>query len=152
MAEGVYFEDYLQGQKYLTNRRTITETDHVHFSTLCGFWEPLFMDREYVKNETQFEKPIVPGALTFSFSEGLTILTGILNRTGMAFLGAEMKVLKPVHIGDTIRVEIEVMEKRETKKPDRGIVTFRHRTLNQKDVVVLEYRVNRMIRRKTGEV
>ena len=152
MAEGVYFEDYLLGQKYLTNRRTITETDHVHFSTLCGFWEPLFMDREYVANETQFEKPIVPGALTFSVSQGLTLLTGILNRTGMAFLGAEMKVLKPVHIGDTISVEIEVMEKRETKKPDRGIVTYRHRTLNQKGVVVMEYRIDRMIRRKTGEV
>ena len=50
------------------------------------------------------------------------------------------------------KVEIEVMEKRETKKPDRGIVTYRHRTLNQKDVVVLEYRIDRMIRRKTGEV
>jgi len=49
--------------------------------------------------------------------------------------------------GDTIRVEVEVADKRETKKPDRGIVTYRHRVLNQRDEVVLEATIQRMIRR-----
>jgi acyl dehydratase len=148
MTNGVHFDDFQTGQVYTTLRKTITEADTANFCSVCGFWEPLFIDREYVENESQFGKPIVPGALTFSLSEGLTILTGILTRTGMALLGVEMKVLKPTHIGDTIRVEIKVLEKRETKKPDRGIVAFRHRTLNQEDVPVLEYIVRRMIRRK----
>jgi acyl dehydratase len=56
----------------------------------------------------------------------------------------------PVLEGDTIRVEIEVVDKRETKKADRGIVTYRHRVLNQRDEVVLELKIQRMIRRKAA--
>jgi acyl dehydratase len=54
----------------------------------------------------------------------------------------------PVLEGDTIRVEVEVVDKRETRKPDRGIVTYRHRVVNQRDEVVLELTIQRMIRRK----
>jgi acyl dehydratase len=59
-----------------------------------------------------------------------------------------VRVAAPVLEGDTIRVEVEVVDKRETKKADRGIVTYRHRVLNQRDEVVLELKVQRMIRRK----
>lgn len=148
--EGLYFEDFALGKKLKTHSRTITETDLVNFMSLCGFFESLFMDRKYVEEETNFGKPIVPGALSFSYAEGLTILSGILHHTGMAFLGLEMQILKPVFVGDTIGVEIEVIEKRETQKPDRGIVTFRHRVLNQKEEAVMDYKVKRMIRRKSG--
>jgi len=65
----------------------------------------------------------------------------------MAFLGAEVRVVAPVLEGDTLTVEIEVADKRETKKPDRGIVTYRHRVLNQRGELVLEAKVQRMIRR-----
>jgi acyl dehydratase len=73
--------------------------------------------------------------------------TGLIHGTGMAFLGGEIRVVAPVLQGDTIRVEVEIVDKRETKKPDRGIVTYRHRVLNQRDEVTLEARLQRMIRR-----
>lgn len=50
--------------------------------------------------------------------------------------------------GDTIHVEVEVVDTRETKKPDRGIVTYQHRVLNQRGELVRESRVPRMIRRR----
>ena len=146
--KGLYFEELVTDKTYTTHRRTITEADHVNFTTSFGFFEPLFMDRAYVETETHYGKAIVPGALTFSVAEGLAILTGILHGTGMAFLGVEMKILNPVFIGDTVTVEIDVVDKRETKKPDRGIVTFFHRVKNQDDTVVMEYTVKRMLRRK----
>jgi len=148
MPQGLYFEDFTKGKKLYTSRRTVTETDLVTFTTLCGtetdlvtfttlcgFFEPLFMDQAYVESETPFKKRIAPGALTFSISEGLAILSGILYKTGMAFLGVEMEVQKPVFIGDTLTVEIEVIDRRETKKTDRQ---------------VMEYKIKRMIKRKTG--
>lgn len=149
MHNGLYFDDYEIGNTYVTRRRTITETDHVNFTTQCGFFEPLFVDRAYVSEKTAYKQPIVPGALTFSMAEGLTILTGILHHTGMAFLGVALEVLKPVFIGDTIRVEIEVAAKRETRKPDRGIVTYAHHVINQHDEPVMRYQIKRMIRRQS---
>jgi acyl dehydratase len=149
--EGVYFEDFTPGKQYKTLRRTITESDLVQFTTLCGFYESLFMDQTYVRDETGFGRPIVPGALSLAYAEGLSILSGILHHTGLAFLGLELEIKKPVFVGDTLGVEIEVTERRETQKTDRGIVTFQHRVLNQKGELVLEYRVKRMIRRRRVE-
>lgn len=149
-SRGLYFEDFSAGQQYTTDRRTITEADHFNFITSFGFFEPLFMDRGYVAEKTPYKRPIVPGALTFSLAEGLTILCGILHGTGLAFLNAELKVIRPVFIGETIRVEIDVVDQRLTKKPDRGIVSFLQRVINQDDEPVMEYAIKRMIRRKHG--
>lgn len=145
---GLTFEEHTIGAKYQTLGRTITETDIVTFVNLCGFNEPLFMDMEYVARESVFKGRPAPGALTFALSEGLVMQTGLIHGTGMAYLGGEIRVIAPVVAGDTIRVEVEVTEKRETKKPDRGIVTYQHRILNQRGEVVLEARVQRMIRRQ----
>lgn len=138
---GLYFEDFSSGQRYATDCRTITEVDHFNFTTSFGFFEPLFMDRAYIESQTPYKKPIVPGALTFSIAEGLTILSGILHGTGMAFLGVDLAVVQPVFIGDTISVEIDVVDKRQTQKLDRGIVTFFHQVRNQDDEAVMEYTV-----------
>ncbi len=146
-TQGLTFEQHELGATYTTLGRTVSETDIVTFVNLCGFNEPLFMDMEYVARQSVFGRRAAPGALTFALSEGLIMQTGLIHGTGMAFLGGEIRVVAPVLEGDTLTVEIEVADKRETKKPDRGIVTYRHRVLNQRGQVVLEARVQRMIRR-----
>ena len=147
MREGLDYEQHTVGTVYQTLARTVSETDIVTFVNLCGFTEPLFMDMEYVARESVFGRRVAPGALTFALSEGLIMQTGLIHGTGMAYLGGEIRVAAPVLAGDTIRVEIEIAEKRETRKSDRGIVTYRHRVLNQRGELVLEARVQRMIRR-----
>jgi len=147
-AHGVTFEGHTVGAIYRTLARTVSETDIVNFVNQCGFTEPLFLDMEYVKRESVFGRRAAPGALTFSLSEGLVMQTGLIHGTGMAWLGGELRVVAPVLEGDTIRVEVEVADKRETRKPDRGIVSYRHRVLNQRDEIVLEATIQRMIRRQ----
>jgi acyl dehydratase len=144
---GLNFEAHKVGAVYRTLARTVSETDIVNFVNICGFTEPLFMDMEYVKRESLFGRRAAPGALTFALSEGLIMQTGLIHGTGMAWLGGELRLSAPVLEGDTIRVEVEVVDKRETKKADRGVVTYRHRVLNQRDETVLEARVQRMVRR-----
>jgi acyl dehydratase len=146
-SRGTTYDEHEVGATYRTQARTVSETDIVTFVNLCGFIEPLFMDMEYVARASVFKRRAAPGALTFALSEGLIIQTGLIHGTGMAYLGGEIRVVAPVLEGDTIRVEIEVIDKRETRKPDRGIVTYRHRVLNQRDELVLDARVQRMIRR-----
>ena len=150
IGEGLDFEQHAVGAAYRTLARTVSETDIVTFVNLCGFTEPLFMDMEYIARESVFGRRAAPGALTFALSEGLIMQTGLIHGTGMAYLGGEIRVAAPVLEGDTIRVDVEVVEKRETKKPDRGIVTYRHRVLNQRGELVLEARVQRMIRRHSA--
>ncbi|MGH7325339.1 MAG: MaoC/PaaZ C-terminal domain-containing protein [Candidatus Rokuibacteriota bacterium] len=148
LGQGLTWEETSVGAVYRTLARTVSETDVVTFVNLCGFIEPLFVDMEYVARESVFGRRVAPGALTFALSEGLVMQTGLIHGTGMAWLGGEVRLLAPVLAGDTIRVEVEVVDKRETRKPDRGIVTYQHRILNQRDEVVLEAKVQRMIRRR----
>ena len=148
MPHGLYFEEFSVGDTFKTEGRTITESDLADFVNRNHYCEPLFMDREYIENETQFKRPIAPGLMTVSMADGLAILSGIIHKTGVAFLWMEMDIKAPVFIGDSIYVEIEVLEKQETKKPDRGIVKFLHRVCNQSGEIVIEYRVKRMILRK----
>jgi acyl dehydratase len=149
-TQGLTFEAHTIGATFQTRRRTVSETDIVTFVNLCGFIEPLFVDMEYVVHQSVFKKRAAPGALTFALSEGLIIQTGLIHGTGMAYLGGEMRLIAPVLEGDTIQVEVEVSDKRETKKPDRGIVSYTHRVTNQRGEIVLEARLQRMIRRETA--
>ena len=147
IGEGLTYEQHAIGATYRTLNRTVSETDIVSFVNLCGFTEPLFMDMEYIARESLFKRRAAPGALTFALSEGLIMQTGLIHETGMAYLGGELRVVAPVLEGDTLTVQVEVVDKRETQKADRGIVTSRHRVLNQRGELVLEARVQRMIRR-----
>jgi acyl dehydratase len=146
-ADAVHFEEFRVGDRYRTLGRTVSDFEILQFVTLTGFTEPLFMDMEYVARESLFKRRAAPGALTFALSEGLIMQTGLIHGTGMAWLGGELRIVAPVLEGDTIRVEVEIVDKRETKKSDRGIVTYRHRVMNQRDELVLEAKVQRMIRR-----
>src|SRR5437867_1920026 len=137
LTDGLTYEQHTVGAIYRTGGRTISETDIVTFVNLCGFVEPLFLDMEFVARESVYKRRAAPGALSFALSEGLIIQTGLIHGTGMAFLGGELRVTAPVLEGDTLTVEVEVADKRETKKPDRGIVTYRHRVLNQRGEMVL---------------
>jgi acyl dehydratase len=150
LGEGLYFEELLPGRTFKTEKRTITEADLVSFIAQCGFFEPMFMDQEFIETGTAFKRRIAPGVLSLAYAEGLTVLSGLHRDRGMALLGLELQILKPVFIGNTSGVEIEVIEKRETQKLDRGIITFLHRVRNQKDELVMEYKAKRMIRRKPG--
>jgi acyl dehydratase len=145
--DGLTFEQHEIGATFKTLSRTVSETDIVTFVNLCGFIEPLFVDMDYVARESMFKRRAAPGALTFALSEGLIMQTGLIHGTGMAYLGGELRLTAPVLEGDTLTVEVEVTDKRETKKTDRGIVTYRHRVLNQRGEQVLEAQVQRMIRR-----
>jgi acyl dehydratase len=146
-TEGLTFEQHQVGATYHTLARTVAEADICAFVNLCGFTEPLFMDMEFVARESVFKGRPAPGAFTFALAEGLIIQTGLIHGTGMSYLGGEIRIVAPVLAGDTIRVAVVVTDKRETRKPDRGIVTYRHEVTNQRGELVLEAVVKRMIRR-----
>jgi acyl dehydratase len=144
-----YFEDMQVGDRARSMARTISETEIVLFVNLTGYFEPLFFDMEFVAKETVFGRRIAPGALTYSIAEGLSLTDPYMTGAGMAFLGlSDLKVPAPVFAGDTLHVEVEVLELRPTSKPDRGIGRFLHTVYNQKGDTVMTYDVTRMLHRR----
>jgi acyl dehydratase len=147
MATGITFEGFHPGDRFVTGRRTVTETDIVQFVHLVGLFEPLFIDAEYIRNESLFGERIAPGSLTFAMAEGLTVQTGIIHGTGMAFVGIDrMKLFGPVKVNDTIQVDIEVLDTKAVPARGGGIVRYRQQVRNQRGETIMEYDVARLIR------
>ncbi|ARJ37914.1 acyl dehydratase [Sporosarcina sp. P21c] len=148
---GLFYEDFQIGDKFLSPSRTITETDVVNFAGLSGDYNLLHVDREYAKN-TVFQERIAHGLLGLSISSGLftrTELNRRMSKNLIALLGLESwKFLAPIKINDTINLEIEIVEMKETSKKDRGIVKFVRKIINQNGMVVQEGVTPMMIARR----
>ena len=144
---GKYFEDLPLGLKFRTIGRTVTESDIINVINATGMLEVLFTNTEYLKNESVIKGRLVPAILVLGFAEGQLMQT-VLQKTGLAFLDMEMKVHGPTFAGDTIHVEVEVIESRATSKPDRGLVRTRNSVFTQAGTKVLEYTPLRMVKRK----
>ena len=152
MHKGIAFEGFHAGDRFATGRRTITEHDIMQFVGLVGLTEPLFLDLEYIRKETLFGERIAPGSLTFGMAEGLTVQTGIIHGTGLAFVGIDrMKLFGPVQVNDTIQVDIEVLDTKPVPARGGGIVRYRHWVKNQRGETVMEYDVVRLIRGSVEE-
>jgi acyl dehydratase len=145
--KGKTFEEFSPGDRYETGRRTITEHDILQFVNLVGLTEPLFLDLEYIRKESLYGDRIAPGSLTFGIAEGLTVQTGLIHGTGMAFAGLErMRLFGPVKVNDTIVVEIEVLDGKPVPARGGGIVRYRQWVKNQRGETIMEYDVARLIR------
>lgn len=144
---GKYFEDLPLGLKFRTIGRTVTESDIINVINATGMLEVLFTNTEYLKHESVIKGRLVPAILVLGFAEGQLMQT-VLQKTGLAFLDMEMKVHGPTFAGDTIHVEVEVIEARATSKPDRGLVRTRNSVFTQAGTKVLEYTPLRMVKRK----
>lgn len=142
---GSTWQDMNVGDRLQTSRRTITETDLVGFITMSGLFEPLFMDASHAEDAGLYGGRLVPGALTLVFAEGLVIQTGVIHGTGLAFLGMELRVLRPVLVGDTIEVAVEVTAVRPAKNGGRGVVTTRNDVANQHGHIVMTYHPVRLL-------
>jgi acyl dehydratase len=118
-------------------RRTLTESDNVSFTTMTMNPAWLHLDFDYAKNETEFGQPLVNSMLTIAVVIGISVHETTLGTT-VANLGFQETVFTaPLFHGDTIRVETEVKNRRESKsRPTQGVVTFEHRAFNQNDVLV----------------
>ncbi len=138
---GLYFDEFHIGQTFAHPiRRTVTEADNVLFTAMTHNPAQLHLDAEYAKG-TEFGQRIVNSLFTLGLMIGISVGDTTLGTT-VANLGMdEVRFPKPVFHGDTLHVETEVLEMRESKsRPNQGIVTFQHRAINQRGEVVAQCR------------
>jgi acyl dehydratase len=141
-----YFDEIAMGEAYESPGRTVTESDIVLFAGLSGDYNVLHTDAELMKTSI-FGERIAHGLL------GLAIQSGLLTRAmrpyaTLAFAGLRWKFKGPIKIGDTIHVRATVTAKKESAKPDRGLVTLSRQVLNQRGEVVQEGETDLMVARR----
>jgi itaconyl-CoA hydratase len=117
--------------------RTVLEADNVWFTLLTMNTNPIHFDAEYAAT-TEWERPLVDSTFTLALVTGLTVPD--VSERGVNLGWDEVRLLKPVFAGDTIRAETEVLSKRESQsRPGSGIVRVRTRGLNQRDEIVISF-------------
>ncbi len=148
-----HLEDFKVGESAISPGRTVTEADIVMFAALSGDWSELHTNVEYMKNSS-FGERIAHGLLTMSIAYGLALRTrGTPSIDVLAFLGMDnVRFRFPVLIGDTIKVESEVIEARPSKSmPGAGILKFKNTVRNQKDEDVASWETTVMVSRRPEE-
>jgi acyl dehydratase len=146
---GKYFDDLSVGQTIRhALGRTITEADNVLFCAITMNTQPLHVNEDFAR-DTEFGQRLVNGVLTLGLVVGLSV-SELTEGTIVANLGYEkVSHPRPVFHGDTIYVETEVLDKRESaSKPDRGIVRLKHVGRNQRGEVVCEVERTAMFLRR----
>ena len=152
MTQPKYLEDLTAGDVFTSAARTITEGDLVAFAGLSGDFNPIHTDVEFAK-ETPYGQRVVYGLL------GLSMLTGLLDRTGL-FSGSAIAMLgirdwtftAPLFIGDTIRFRLTIVDVRRSRSGDRGVVQRYFELMNQRGEVVQKGHIDILVRaRETAD-
>jgi acyl dehydratase len=148
---GLYYEEFFIGQIFQHPiRRTVTEADNVFFTAMTHNPAQLHLEEEYGK-KTEFGTRIVNSLFTLGLMIGISVGETTLGTT-VANLGMdEVRFPKPVFHGDTLRVETEVLELRESRsRPANGIVLFAHRAFNQRGEMVAVCKRSALMLKKTA--
>lgn len=143
-----FFEDFTQGERFITPGITLTESDIIDFA-LRYDPQPFHLDRQAAE-ASPFGGLIASGYQTLALCFRLFIQGGMLSEASLGSPGIdELRWLAPVRPGDRLHTEVEVLELIPSRsKPDRGLMRFRYQALNQDGEPVLSYVLNHFLRRR----
>jgi itaconyl-CoA hydratase len=136
---GRFYEDFAVGDVFRSRiGRTITETDNIWFTALTMNTNQIHFNREFAAR-TEFGEPLVVSSLTLAIVLGLSVAD--TSENAAANLGwGDIRLPHPVHAGDTVWAESEVLSLRESRsRPNVGIVGVRTRGVNQRGATVIEF-------------
>jgi acyl dehydratase len=134
---GKTFDEYAVYEEIVSGTRVVTEADVIDFARLSGDFQPEHMNEEFARKGPMGAR-VAHGLLVLSMATGLLNQTGPFEGTSIAILEVTARFAKAVKFGDTIRAIQKIVEKKETSKPDRGVLTTHITVLNQDDQTILE--------------
>ena len=148
---GRYLDQFAIGEMSESPGRTVTETDIVAYSWVSSDTNPMHTDAVFA-GASPLGQRIAHGTLIMSIATGLSARLGQLDGTAIAALGVDQwKFIKPVFIGDTVRLKSTVVEARPSSNPDRGVLTRRMDVLNQRAEIVQTGLMTTLVARRASE-
>lgn len=133
-----FFEAFAVGDRFVTQGRTVGETELTVWAMFSGDMNPMHVDEEHARTHGLFGGRFPPGLATVGIASGLVERLGLFAGTGLAILSQSIVYRTPVLVGDTIRVELDVRELKPHPRRPAGFVTFDYRILRQDDAVCVE--------------
>lgn len=135
--QGLWFEEFEEGESLTTTGRTVSETDIINFAGISGDFNQVHTNAEYSK-QTIFGQRVAHGLLVLSIATGLLVQTGLLHGTMGAFREiSRWKFRLPVFIGDTIHVAMKILKTHPVPRMKGGMVVFGLDVVNQKEEIVM---------------
>lgn len=148
---GMFFEEFEVGQQVVTPGRTVTEADVVTFAGLSGDYNQMHVDAEY-SARGMFGQRVAHGLLGLSIASGLAVQTGVLEGTVLAFREInDWKFSRPIFLGDTIHVVMQVKETKPMARLGGGLVVLTLDVKNQKDETVMKGSWSTLVSSKPAE-
>lgn len=109
----------------------------------------MFTDEIYAREETPYQSRVVPGPFIIALAVGLFLKLGFYERTAISLLDIKnMQFYGPLKIGDTMQVEISILDKRETKYPDRGLLTLQFAVTTHDATPIMTFEMVHLLKRK----
>ena len=135
-----YFEDFQEGERFVSKVSTITEAEILEFAQRYDP-QPFHVDLHAAK-ESPYGGLIASGLHTLSFGFRLFIDTGVLADCSLGSPGIDkIRWLLPVRPGDLLHTEAEIVAMRpSSSNPDRGILTMDYIVVRQRGDIVLSMR------------
>ena len=135
----LFFEDFTVGRTFRTPGVTVSEAAVTDFALMYDA-QPFHIDAEAARL-TPYGGLIASGFQVLGLTFRLFLMTGAIKDCSLGGYGIdELRWHVPVRPGDTLRAEVEVVERSPSQsKPDRGRVTMRYRTYNQSAVLVQSF-------------
>jgi len=142
-----YFEDYEIGKEFISESRTIGESDIVDFARLSGDFHPTHFDDEFAKASFYGEK-VGHGLLSLSVAMGLMNQWEYRSKSIMAFIKVNCSFLRPVKVNDRIYAKSWILDKKDWKKPDKGVVVFGLEIINQRGETMAKAEIEELVWKK----
>lgn len=134
MAE-LFLEDFAVGQRFTSGTRALTAEEIKAFA--ASFDPQPFHTDEAAAESSFFKGLAASGWHTAAITMSLLVKSGMPIAGGLIGAGAEIEWPRPVRPGDVLKVESEVLAVTPSRsRPERGMITVKSVTTNQKDEVV----------------
>ena len=135
--KGMLYDEWELNKEYITPARTICDADVARYCALSGDYNPLYTNALFAEKSI-YGKMVAPAGLTFIICNGLDCQTLWVDGSYIGLLDQQQSFKKPVYVGDTIYLTMTPVAKRLSKKPGRGIITYRMAAYNQNDELVMD--------------
>lgn len=130
-----YFENFREGDLFISPGRTITEYDVMAFAGISGDYNQLHTDKKFAESN-QFGERIAHGLLGLSIVSGLAARLGLAEGTAEAFRSLKWKFLKPIFFGDTVYAHFLVRKKRRLPGNNTGYISLDVKVKNQNEEII----------------